>query len=315
MEKLVHLFWGIITKPQKTFKDIKETRPTREGLIILISSLLLSYILFLFVLKGLPDQDTYWSNPAKYMVLLSFLLGSIFILIAASILNYLAKAAKLESSYLSVLNIFLFASVPYIITFPISLLFVLFLVSKIVVLKHIIGWATWLWYIILIVIGNSVVLSISIKRSLGLCLRVFLMLFLLIILVGIISGIIGSKIGKSAKHDITPFKSTVDNKPITESQKQEALESEPAIKIDEEKLKATIMSLALSSNISIDTITRKGGSLEVKGVVENLQLLSDFVRLLEDNQIKADIYSFQKIQEDKILFTLNCSSATPKLKE
>lgn len=304
MEKLIHLFWGIITKPWETFKEIKEIRPIREGIAIMLFSLLLSNLLL-------------WLHPAIYelkrlsalYIIFNFFMGIVILLVLTSILNYLAKTAKLESNYQGILNIFLFASSPYIITFPVSLLFA---VSKIVVLQSIIHWGTLLWCIVLVVIGVSAVLSVPTKRSLGLCLRAFLMLFLAVILLGLVFGMIRSQIRKSISSDVAPVKGITETKRTTESLKPIVQEFKSVQEFSEEKLREIIMSLAHSSNINIDTMNKEDKFLEVKGVMpKDMQALNDFIRALQMNyKVKTKLYSVVKIDDNNIGFTLNCYYTT-----
>lgn len=299
MGKVIHLFWGIIIRPREIFQEIKDIRPIREGIVTMLFSQLLIYLLLWLH----PEMHKFKQLSALYIIL-NFFIGIGIPFILASILNYLAKTAKLESNYLGILCIFLFAPVPYIITFPISLLFV---ISKIVILQSIINGGTFLWYSILVMIGVSVVFSVPIKRSLGLCLRAFLMLFLMLILLGIIFGmIISPQIKKSTKRNITPVKGITKTKWAPESPKPVVQE------FSEEKVKEIIISLAQSSNINIDTIDRRDNFLEVKGIIsKDMQILNDFIRALEmDYKVKTRLYSVGKIDDNNIGFTLNCYYAT-----
>lgn len=174
MKKLVHLFWGIITKPQKTFLEIRKSSSIREGLMVTTISLLFGY-LQLYFHPEIKLEDLGLTTPFKFVAFFLIALSIYFIL--AGILHSLAKARKLDSTYPRVLNIFLFSSAPQILLFPLQSLLI---ASKINIAYTVIGWIGSLWSITLIIIGINVSLSIKKRSSIYLCLRSCLIPLILI---------------------------------------------------------------------------------------------------------------------------------------
>lgn len=185
MDRLIHLFWGVITNPEETFKEIKESNPVREGLIIMLGA----YLLSLFF--SCIDPET--SQLKQRLIGTPFMFWGLLLALAvpfvmAGILNYLAKAAKLDSTYPRVLSVILLASAPpRIILFALQSVLILLKVS---ILYSIAAWLATLWALVLVVIGLSIALSISLKRSVGLYLRTFLIFLGMLILSGMVIGLV-----------------------------------------------------------------------------------------------------------------------------
>lgn len=208
MDRLTHLFLGVIVKPEKTFLEIKETRPIRGGLFIMIASII-SYLLLLFqpssaeiIIPKIEEGKTYF--------ILSYCLGAIVPFIFAWILNYFARSAKLESTYTGILNVFLFSYVTTLVLFPFLFLAV---ILKMKVFYGIVSWAASLWGIILVVIGISATLLISKRQSVSLYLRAFLILLVVFLIIGVLGGFIESKIKREEKINAVLQRLTDQNQP------------------------------------------------------------------------------------------------------
>jgi hypothetical protein len=194
MDRLTHLFLGVITEPQKTFLEIKETRPIREGLFIMIVSVIL-YLLLLFQPSSAEIIIPKIEKGTTYFIL-SYCLGAIVPFIFAWVLNYFARSAKLESTYTGILNVFLFSYVTILVLFPFLFLAV---ILKMKLFYGIVSWAASLWAIMLVVIGIGTTLMIPKGRSVILYLRTFLILLIASLIIGILGGLIGSKIKREEK--------------------------------------------------------------------------------------------------------------------
>lgn len=299
MDRLTHLFLGVVAKPKKTFLEIKEIRPVREGLFIM----LVSFVLYLLLLLQPWSADIIIPKIEKGMTyyILAHILGIAVPFILAWILNYFARSERIDSTYIDLLDIFLFSYVASIVLFPFLLVSIL---SDSKLFYGILSWAALTWGIILIVIGISTSFSISKGRSVRLYARVFLCLFLFILLLGIIGGLIKSKMDRNEKIDsvirrINYQGGKIKNPILLTTMKH-------AKNVDVEKLKEKIRSFAASSNITLDSIDDGNGFLEVNGNAENMQRVSVFEKTLRNSGVREGLSAVQKRKDNRVSFAVKC---------
>ena len=127
MEKLVSLFLGVVTKPKETFEEIKKSIPLKEGFVISIFLLNISFLILYFD----PRTKPIFNATTLCYLAVNYFVSTLVILPA--ILNFLARSEKLDSTYKKALLIFLFAGSPYIALFPLQ---IFFSITKITILYN-----------------------------------------------------------------------------------------------------------------------------------------------------------------------------------
>jgi len=245
------------------------------------------------------------SLPLFFYLSIFFIIASPFVL--AAILNCFAKAAKLNSTYIQVLNVFLFSSSPYIILFPLQLLSIF---TKFLIVHSIVSWISSLWGIALVIVGISTALSISKKRSVFLYLAALFIIFAVFILLGVVFTAIRSQGKKAGVCPIVFDKDIGKGQKIVQLQRSPGKESMPVEKIDKEELNKIIVSLAQPYGIDIDFTEGKDTFLEVHGIAEDIGNFFNFVNDFKDYKIRAEVDSMRKLEEGKNRFVIRCYYAS-----
>lgn len=124
-EQILSWFFGILTQPVKTLRDIVEDRPANEAFLVYLSITILNLLVSLYnrqSLQALEDLmlETKIHLPLSVVVAASILITIISIFLITGLVHLLVRLFKGSGAYWSFFSAYALANLPLIIGVPIT---------------------------------------------------------------------------------------------------------------------------------------------------------------------------------------------------
>lgn len=124
-EQILSWFFGILTQPVKTLRDIVEDRPANEAFLVYLSITILNLLVSLYnrqSLQALEDLmlETKIHLPLSVIVAASILITIISIFLITGLVHLLVRLFKGSGAYWSFFSAYALANFPLIIGVPIT---------------------------------------------------------------------------------------------------------------------------------------------------------------------------------------------------
>lgn len=284
------LSWEILTNPKAAFAQIKEKNFIREAIIILAS------IIFLSVFELFTRKKGELSGLEVV-----FVSGSIMVMpfVMSAVLHYLAKSAKLPSTFIKLFTLNCLAAVPLVISYILHFLLLPFWESF-AFLAQAISIVFSIWNIVLFITGLSIMFSLAMSRAFVLYLKTIFVIFGTVFILGQLSALIGFPSRATNKQPSAGIERKTDS-----TQVQKNLIPRPVV-IDEQELRLKIDETASVAKITVNSIERINNSLKTMGRAEKFSDLNLWLQLLKEKSVKANLASVKKISETELEFVIEC---------